>query len=215
MGGKRRGLTPDERRLWDRVAASTEPLGTSPRPDLPTPVVQPTPETLRSNGANGAKSSGPPALKPAISHALPVRPTPQRRRDSEAHIRVEYTRHEARPVGKPEAGLDRRTADRLRKGNREPDARIDLHGMTAERAHRTALAFVSDSLARGLRMVLVITGKGSGSDPWTGQGRGIIRGALPGWLSASPMASSIVGIYQAHQRHGGAGAVYIYLKRRR
>ena len=112
--------------------------------------------------------------------------------------------------------MDRRTADRLRKGNREPEARLDLHGMSAERAHRACLGFLSDAMARGHRMVLVITGKGA-PDPGSpyGRGRGILRDSLPGWLRASALGRSIVGIYQAHPRHGGSGAFYIYLKRRR
>ena len=65
-------------------------------------------------------------------------------------------------------------------------------------------------------MVLVITGKG-GHDRGgiMRDGRGVLRASLPGWLKASPLRNSIVGIYQAHRRHGGEGAVYVYLKRRR
>ncbi|MEM7188503.1 MAG: Smr/MutS family protein [Pseudomonadota bacterium] len=121
------------------------------------------------------------------------------------------------PVGRPEAGLDRRTADRLRKGARDPDAKVDLHGMSAERAHRACLMFLSDALSRGCRMVLVITGKGKQADDrdFMSPRRGVLRESLPGWLRASPMGRSIVGIYQAHQRHGGEGAFYVYLKKRR
>jgi DNA-nicking Smr family endonuclease len=115
---------------------------------------------------------------------------------------------EAAPVGRPEAGLDRRTAERLRKGTRAPDARIDLHGLTAERAHRLCLRFLGEAVGHGHRVVLVITGKGRG-------GGGVLREALPGWLRASPLGQSIVGIYQAHRKHGGEGAFYVYLKRRR
>lgn len=123
---------------------------------------------------------------------------------------------EVRPVGRPEAGLDRRTAERLRKGAKEPEARIDLHGMTAERAHRVCLTFLGDAMSRGLRVVLVITGKGQRSETdIMRSGRGVLRESLPGWLRASPLGGSIVGIYQAHQKHGGAGAFYVYLKRRR
>jgi len=123
------------------------------------------------------------------------------------------------PVGKPEPGLDRRTSDRLRKGGRSPDATIDLHGMSAERAHRACLTFLSDALARGCRVVLVITGKGGRQDDrdimTPGRGKGVLRESLPGWLRASPLGRSIVGVYQAHQKHGGAGAFYVYLKKRR
>src|SRR5690606_15072087 len=112
------------------------------------------------------------------------------------------------PVGRPEAGLDRRTAERLRKGAREPDARIDLHGMTADRAHRALLRFLGEASARGHRVVLVITGKGRRDEHGQMTGRGILRDSLPGWLRASPLGHSVVGIYQAHRRHGGEGAFY-------
>ena len=87
--------------------------------------------------------------------------------------------------------------------------------MSAERAHRACLTFLGDAVARGHRVVLVITGKGGRTGAMDHRGKGILRDALPGWLRASPLAPSIVGIYQAHQKHGGAGAYYIYLKRRR
>lgn len=123
---------------------------------------------------------------------------------------------EVLPVGRPQAGLDRRTSEKMRRGNREPDARIDLHGMTAERAHRACLSFLSDAAARGCRMVLVITGKGGRDELGIMRtGRGVLRASLPGWLRASPLRHSIVGMYQAHQRHGGEGAFYVYLKKRR
>ena len=89
--------------------------------------------------------------------------------------------------------------------------------MTSARAHAACLGFLSDCLSRGLRFVLVITGKGA-RGPERGffePRRGILREQLPGWLRASPLRGHIIGIYEAHQRHGGRGAFYIYLKRRR
>ncbi|MEM8760262.1 MAG: Smr/MutS family protein [Pseudomonadota bacterium] len=122
------------------------------------------------------------------------------------------------PVGRPQAGLDRRTADRLRKGSREPDARLDLHGMTAERAHRALDRFVGEAHRRGHRCVLVITGKGGRREvddvPWLEPGIGVLRDAVPRWLRSGSHGRAIVGIFEAHQRHGGAGALYVYLKRR-
>ena len=129
--------------------------------------------------------------------------------------RVTWAAADAAPVGRPQAGLDRRTAERLRKGAREPDARIDLHGLTAERAHRACLRFLAEASGRGDRVVLVITGKGRRDAHGHMTGRGVLRDSLPGWLRASPLGHSIVGIYQAHCRHGGEGAFYVYLKRRR
>jgi DNA-nicking Smr family endonuclease len=90
--------------------------------------------------------------------------------------------------------------------------------MTAERAHRAALRFLGEAISSGHRVVLVITGKGgraAGRDAFASRGRGVLRDSLPGWLRASPLGQSIVGIYQAHRRHGGEGAFYVYLKRHR
>ncbi|MEM7500220.1 MAG: Smr/MutS family protein [Pseudomonadota bacterium] len=123
------------------------------------------------------------------------------------------------PVGRPEAGLDRRTAERLRRGTRAPDARLDLHGMTADRAHATLDRFVAGALAQGHRCILVITGKGGRrapeDAPWLEPGFGVLRDAVPRWLRSGRHAREIVGIFEAHRRHGGTGALYVYLKRRR
>ncbi|MEM9784420.1 MAG: Smr/MutS family protein [Pseudomonadota bacterium] len=123
------------------------------------------------------------------------------------------------PVGRPEAGLDRRTAERLRKGLRDPDARLDLHGLTAEQAHRRLDRFLAQSLAAGLRVVLVITGKGGSrapeDAPWLPEGRGVLRDAAPRWIRQGPYGRRVVGVFEAHARHGGAGAFYVYLRKER
>jgi DNA-nicking Smr family endonuclease len=124
------------------------------------------------------------------------------------------------PVGRPEAGLDRRLAERLRRGERAPDGRIDLHGMTAERAHRALHRRIGEALARGERLVLVITGKGgrrrSADDAsFMRDDDGVLRQQAPAWLRSGPHARQIVGIYEAPQRHGGGGAFYVYLKKPR
>ena len=208
MGGKgpRRRLGPEDRRLWERVAASARPLRPPRRTETRIPDEQ-RPETGRA--AEAAVD-----LPPAAVHSgsRPRRPA------GAARVRgaPSLDPREAGPVGRPEAGLDRRTADRLRRGARAPDARIDLHGMTAERAHRACLRFLGEALGRGHRVVLVITGKGGRGDaagPLAAHG--VLRDSLPGWLSASPLGHSVVGIYQAHRRHGGEGAFYVYLKRHR
>lgn len=210
----RRILGPDERRLWERIARTADPLsGQKPKGDIvdvPDMPLQDTPaQAFRREDTHKPQAGRAPRIPGHL-----VRPTgPQA---GPAH-RVTTFGPEVGPVGRPEAGLDRRTSDRLRKGSREPDARIDLHGMTAERAHRACLTFLADAVARGCRVVLVITGKGGRRDDsdFMTPGRGVLRESLPGWLRASPLGHSIVGIYQAHQKHGGSGAFYVYLKRNR
>ena len=260
-GRRPRRLAPEERDLWNRVAATARPLagredgdeaaGASKAAKSRLTRSTALPADPAADGAAGGSAagnpSGPAADAPGAGGALPntapgpgqdrpggrspdhspgttpgktpgprtIRPAPRPTAGSMARYLAPSP--EVGPVGRPEAGLDRRTADRLRKGAREPDARIDLHGMRAERAHRACLVFLSDCLARGHRVVLVITGKGRarGDDEIMRSGRGVLRESLPGWLRASPLGHSIVGIYEAHQRHGGAGAFYVYLKRRR
>tara|TARA_R110000787_G_scaffold20590_18_gene61277 strand:- start:237 stop:830 length:594 start_codon:yes stop_codon:yes gene_type:complete len=112
-------------------------------------------------------------------------------------------------AGIPE-GLDRRTMDRLRKGRLRPEARIDLHGMTAQAAHGALGGFLASAQAAGKRCVLVITGKGSLKD-----GGGVLRRELPIWLNANDNRARVIGFAQAQPADGGGGAFYVLLKRRR
>jgi DNA-nicking Smr family endonuclease len=90
------------------------------------------------------------------------------------------------------------------------EGRLDLHGMTQREAHRALAEFVSASGAAGRRCVLVITGRGLGSDH-----PGILQCAVPRWLAESPLRGEILAIAPAQPRHGGAGALYLLLRRRR
>ena len=207
----RRILGPEERALWNRVAATAAPIRRDAPPGSAEPPNMPELPDL-DDLARGPQLPSPKS-KAGPKATRSVRPDPARRGPLTS---VTHLPPEASPVGRPQAGLDRRTAERLRKGAREPDARIDLHGMTAERAHGALLTFLGGALGRGHRVVLVITGKGRPrGDDIMSRGRGVLRDSLPGWLRASPIGHSIVGIYQAHQKHGGSGAFYVYLKRRR
>ena len=106
--------------------------------------------------------------------------------------------------------LDRRTMDRLRKGQLRPDARIDLHGLTASHAYTDLCDFLYRAHVSGQRCVLVITGKGLSRE-----GGGVIRRELSTWLNAPNNRSRILAFAQAQPRDGGGGAFYVLLKRRR
>jgi DNA-nicking Smr family endonuclease len=108
------------------------------------------------------------------------------------------------PVKKapPPFGVDGATAKRLQRGKIEPDATIDLHGMTQAQAHARLASFVRHGHDIGNRCVLVITGKG-----------GVLRELAPRWLEE--LRSAVTGVHAAHQRHGGGGAFYVYLRRKR
>jgi DNA-nicking Smr family endonuclease len=111
--------------------------------------------------------------------------------------------HDAAP------GLDRRSAERLRRGALPIEARLDLHGMTQQEAHGALAEFLARATQQGRRCVLVITGKG-------GPGRGgVLREAVPRWLNEAPNRARLLAFAAAQPRDGGMGALYLLLRRRR
>ena len=117
----------------------------------------------------------------------------------------------SKPAVPPLAPLGRRERARLSKGRSEIDARLDLHGMTQTRAHRTLLTFLQRAHHDGLTFVLVITGKGTVGDAE----RGVLRRQVPQWLSLPEFRSLVVGFEEAHIGHGGEGALYVRIRRAR
>jgi len=117
-------------------------------------------------------------------------------------------------------GVDGRTEERLRKGQLEPDARLDLHGFTETRAHDVLLNFLRVANSRGHRMIIVVTGKGAKRDPdapfdleLDRKARGILKTVVPRWLAEPAFARFVAAVRQAHRRHGGEGALYVYLRK--
>jgi DNA-nicking Smr family endonuclease len=108
------------------------------------------------------------------------------------------------------APLEERTRRKLGRGLVEVDAKIDLHGMRQERAHDAMVAFLRRAQAQGHRIVIVVTGKGK-----PGEERGVLRYAVPGWLARPDLRELVVGFQQAERRHGGEGALYVRIRRRR
>jgi DNA-nicking Smr family endonuclease len=200
-GGKDRPGKPehtdeDDALLWKRIADTTKPL---PGRSVKVPAArakQRTPTTKTSAPAPAAPPKQPERREP---------PKPPELRPGEAK------------------GLDRRTAERLRRGQVPIEARIDLHGQTQAEAHRALTAFVTGAHKAGRRCVLVITGKGGqpGARRDSGEGvmpdreRGILRRAVPRWLNEPDLRPLILGFAQAQPAHGGAGAVYVLLRRKR
>ena len=105
-------------------------------------------------------------------------------------------------------GVDKRTAERLKRGQLEIEARIDLHGLTQREAHQVLANFLEVARAERQRAVLVITGKGEG-------GQGVLREAVPRWLNEASIRPSILAFTHAQPRDGGTGALYILLRRMR
>lgn len=108
------------------------------------------------------------------------------------------------------AGVDRRTFDRLRKGRIRPEARLDLHGMTRDAAHKALRAFLVRAQADALRCVAVVTGKGTFRE-----GGGVLQREAPLWLNRPDLRESVLGLCHAPPNDGGTGVLYILLRRKR
>ena len=180
---RRRGLAEAEQALWSKAMADVKPLRRKRRA----------------------------ARKPATEapHLAPETPAPAPVPRRAAPALAASPKPVAPPARPPhELGIDKNTLAKLKRGEMEIAARIDLHGMTQAHAHAELDAFLGRAVARGARLLLVITGKGSSGD-------GVLRRQLPHWIHASPHHGRVLRIEPAHVRHGGGGAWYVFLRRRR
>ena len=100
----------------------------------------------------------------------------------------------------------------MRSGSVEPDRVLDLHGMNLDGAWTAIDRTLEQAIARGERVVLLITGHHRPGDPPVQRGR--IRAAVHDWLAASRHAAEIAAVRGAHRRHGGGGSLYLILRRR-
>ena len=115
----------------------------------------------------------------------------------------------------PLAPIERRLMRELRRGRASIDGALDLHGMTQAEAHQALRGFLRHSQGRGARVVIVVTGKGGAFDDDAGfpGERGILRRLTPHWLREPDMRSIVLGFEEAGRAHGGAGALYVRLRR--
>ena len=106
---------------------------------------------------------------------------------------------------------------KLAKGEVTPDRTVDLHEMTVAEAHRALDAALASAVASGARLLVVVAGKARDGRParLMPGGRGVIAASVEDWLALSPFAGNIAAVRRAHIRHGGAGALYVVLRRRR
>ena len=187
-----RGLSAGEAALWRRVAETVTPLAGK------TPPLQ---AEVASRIADGGVST--PARTPL--HHPSAGPPPLVGEDRKA------------PSPLSQRTLDGTWDRRLAQGLVAPDAQIDLHGLGLDAAYARLMASLAQATLIGSRVVLVIAGKSRphGDHDQRANRRGAIRAKLLDWLAASPHASRIAAIRPAHQRHGGAGAVYVVLRRPR
>jgi DNA-nicking Smr family endonuclease len=121
--------------------------------------------------------------------------------------------HASAPALPPLSAIDRRARQKIARGHVEIGARIDLHGMKQSEAKERLSAFLHRAQARGKSLVLVITGKGTAAPE--GAERGVLRRAVPLWLALPELRPLVIGFEEAAPSHGGAGALYVRIRRNR
>jgi len=182
-----RRLSDDDEALWHAVTRSIAPLKR---------------RRLRRGESESARASVKPQVNLQIkSQAKPVPISPSSPR---------VPAGPAAKVPPPLMPIDRKLKQRLARGQIEIDGRIDLHGRTLNEAHAALLRFLHRAQGEGLKTVLVITGKG-GPDPE--RGRGVLRRQVPLWLTLPDLRVYVLAVEEAHVAHGGAGALYVRLRR--
>jgi len=178
----KRLLTPQEHALWRRSLRGVRPLKSSHAPLAP--------ETA---GVAKAERSG---EAPTVSNRASSRRLPVKRGEARAD---------------PFCAGDPKLERRVRRGRAPIEARLDLHGFRQGPARAALLRFLTEARAKGRRCVLVVTGKG-GRYASTPGSNGVLRTRLRGWLSEDAFRQHVARASQAHPRHGGEGAFYVFVK---
>ena len=188
MSVRGRRVREEEAALWQRIARDVTPLPRAAaalegagEPEEEAPPPPP-PKKIKARVRAAPKAAAGPPRPPSLPDLDPVTP----------------------------AGLDRRTARRLKRGQLPVEARLDLHGRTQDEAHGALRSFIQESRMARRRCVLVITGKGSVA---SGKG-GVLRQMVPRWMNEPALRRHIVAITNAPESNGGAGALYVLLKSR-
>jgi DNA-nicking Smr family endonuclease len=184
----RRRLSPDEASAWAKVMASVRPIKPVPVPQPASPSRSPSSAASPVSLSRREREGAPQARK---GEGERVRPTP----------------HHA-------ATLDASWDRRLSRGLTQPDSSLDLHGHTLASAHALLDRGLERAIAHGDRVLLLVTGKPPRPESERPHARGAIRAAVADWLAQSRHADRIAAVRNAHPRHGGAGALYIVLRRR-
>jgi DNA-nicking Smr family endonuclease len=183
-------LSAPEAELWSRVAASVTPLKRREPVKLP------------------KESLLPPPVPAPVAKRIKGRVPPVRAAVPQLVVSA--------PVLGPDRGLDSHWERRLARTGTAPDFTLDLHGCNLAQAHARLDHGLLQAKAMGARLVLLITGNPRAGDAADrGSRRGAIRAKVLDWLAAGPHGADIAAVRPAHRRHGGAGALYLVLRRRR
>ncbi len=158
-------------------------------------------------------------VRPIRGKTSPIMPLPS---VSSARVDPVSSRSSARPAPLVRMSqqinqtLDAGWDKRLATGKAIPDRTIDLHGHTLASAHALLDRAIGEAIRTGARLILLVTGRPAAHNPrMPPTGRGVIRASVADWIAAGPYASRIAAIRNAHPRHGGAGALYLIIKRDR
>lgn len=159
-------------------------------------------------------------VKPLKGRKSPKLPTPKHSQKTSHPPRVvEHVSLPPKTPKQPQGNeVDRNTLRRFKRGEMALDARLDLHGMNQGEAHEALKRFILSSYAAGHRCVIVITGKGrtgKTSDEFFDYEPGVLKRRVPEWLDDPSLKPYILQISDAQPRHGGAGALYVLLRRKR
>jgi DNA-nicking Smr family endonuclease len=201
---RRRTLRPDEREIWAAVARTATPLHPGRQlflkeVDTPANAVPRHPDAPAPHG-----------------HTHMRVPLFQLGEKSRISPRIDLPQTPAEMLAAAPLQMDAKTHGKMTRGKLAPEARIDLHGLTLSEAHPELIRFILNAQSDGMRLVLVITGKGKrgqdiGPIP---QRMGILRHQVPQWLRLPPLGQAVLQVSEAHLKHGGSGAYYVYLRRR-
>lgn len=194
---RRRTLRPEEQDLWHAVARTARPM----------------------HGGLMAPAHPPEAVAPSLPQRLdPAPPKPASPNPALPLFRLgEKARTQTKAPAPAGLHMDAKAFGRMTRGKLAPEARIDLHGLTLAEAQPELARFILNAHTHGLRLVLVITGKGKAKDDYgpIPQRMGALRHQVPHWLRMAPIGPVVLQVTEAHLRHGGAGACYVYLRRGR
>lgn len=194
---KKRGLSKEEHDLWSKVTETADPL-----------VLARTKYNHLINSDKGLKSV-------PVADPIPVFRVGQRVKKPLSSTKL--TPSISEQLTKASVQMDRKAYGKMKRGKLVPEGKIDLHGMTMDQAHPRLNRFILDAHSKGKRLVLVITGKGKqkedlGPIPTR---LGVLKHQVPQWLKQGALGPVVMQVTPAAQKHGGAGAYYVYLRKLR
>ncbi|CAA2137962.1 Smr/MutS family protein [Methylobacterium bullatum] len=220
-----RGLSGEDAFLWGEIARLITPLRGRAVPIAKTPIAKAPMSKVPAAGnppPPGKKQDAPGlAAKPVTKPVTDKTASPGGRQAPAKRIvkPIPAPSPVAAPAtvvtAPPLPGLERKARLALRRGSLKVEARIDLHGMYQAEAHGALVGFLMRCRSAGHAHVLVVTGKGGGAgyDEAFSE-RGVLRRQVPHWLRSPELRSIVIGFEEAARHHGGAGALYVRLRRR-